>query len=181
MAVTGIVLAAGAGSRLGTPKALVRTADGEPWVARASALLQLAGCERVVVVLGASAGDARALVPARAEIVLADDWAEGMSASLRAGLAAATGTAALITLVDLPELPLAVVRRVARGRPTTTDLRQATYGGRPGHPVLIGAAHWQAVAATVSGDRGARPYLVEFGVDEVECGDLWGGADVDRR
>jgi CTP:molybdopterin cytidylyltransferase MocA len=180
MAVTGIVLAAGAGTRLGMPKALVRTADGEPWVARASALLQMAGCDRVVVVLGAEAARARELVPPRAEVVVAENWTEGMSASLRVGLEAATGTAALMTLVDLPELPLAVMRRVLRGRQSTTDLRQATYGGRPGHPVLIGAAHWQAVAATVEGDRGARGYLVEFGVDEIECGDLWDGADVDR-
>jgi CTP:molybdopterin cytidylyltransferase MocA len=180
MAVTGIVLAAGAGSRLGMPKALVRAADAEPWVARATALLQLAGCERVVVVLGAESRMARQLVPPRATVVVAEDWAQGMSASLRAGLAAATGDAALITLVDLPELPVEVVRRVLRGRPARTDLRQAVYGGRPGHPVLIGAAHWHAVAATVEGDRGARPYLVEFGVDEVECGDLWDGNDVDR-
>lgn len=180
MAVTGIVLAAGAGTRLGRPKALLRTADAEPWVARATALLQLAGCERVVVVLGAQAVDARPLVPPRATVVVAEDWAEGMSASLRAGLAAASGDAALITLVDLPELPVSVVKRIVRGRPTKTDLRQAVYEGRPGHPVLIGAAHWQAIAATVEGDRGARSYLVEFGVEEIECGDLWTGFDVDR-
>ena len=181
MALTGIVLAAGAGTRLGSPKALLRTPDAQPWVARATAVLQMAGCERVVVVLGARAEEAKLLVPSRATVVVAPDWRQGMSASLRAGLGAATGDAAVVTLVDLPELPLSVVQRLTRGRVRTTDLRQAVYGGRPGHPVLIGAAHWNAVAATVEGDRGARPYLVEFGVEEIECGDLWDGADVDRR
>ena len=178
--MTGIVLAAGAGARAGGPKALRRTADGEPWVARAATLLQWAGCDRVVVVLGARAAEARPLVPDRAIVTVAEDWAEGMSASLRAGLAAATGDAALVTLVDLPELPLAVVQRTVRARVRPTDLRQAVYAGRPGHPVLIGAAHWGAIASSIDGDRGARPYLVEFGVDEVECGDLWTGADVDN-
>jgi CTP:molybdopterin cytidylyltransferase MocA len=180
MALTGIVLAAGAGTRIGGPKALRRTTDGEPWVARAASLLHLAGCDRVVVVLGAGAAEARPLVPDRAFVTVAPDWADGMSASLRAGLAAATGEAAVVTLVDLPDLPLPVVQRVVRSRVRSTDLRQAIFAGRPGHPVLIGAAHWQAVAATVEGDRGARPYLLEFGAEQIECGDLWDGHDVDR-
>jgi CTP:molybdopterin cytidylyltransferase MocA len=59
-------------------------------------------------------------------------------------------------------------------------LRQAVFGGRPGHPVLIGREHWTAVADALAGDRGARGYLVAHGVDEVECGDLFDGHDIDR-
>lgn len=180
--LTGIVLAAGGGSRMGGPKALLRDADGG-WLARATSVLLAAGCERVVVVLGAGAQAARALMPANPGVtsVVADRWGEGMSHSLRAGLAAATGDAAVLTLVDLPGLPAGVVRRMCAAPVSADSLRRATYDGRPGHPVLLGRAHWAAIAEQVAGDRGALEYLAAHGVVQVECGDLFDGRDVDRR
>ncbi|MBF0816042.1 nucleotidyltransferase family protein, partial [Microbacterium paludicola] len=88
-AVCGIVLAAGAGTRFGGPKALARTPDGTPWIVRAVDALWAGGCDEVLVVLGAGAAEAAALIPPGARMVVADDWAEGASASLRAGIAAA--------------------------------------------------------------------------------------------
>lgn len=181
MDVTGIVLAAGAGTRFGGPKALATTADGIPWLALSTRLLRDAGCDRVVVVLGASAVEARHLLPVDAAIrsVTQPDWHRGMGHSLRAGLAAASGDAALIALVDMPDLPLEVVRRVLATGASGGTLTQAVFGGRPGHPVVIGRDHWQPAAATLDGDHGARGYLVAHGVTEVECGDLFDGRDVD--
>jgi CTP:molybdopterin cytidylyltransferase MocA len=178
--LTGIVLAAGAGSRLGRPKALMRTADGEPWVARAVGLLRAAGCDHVLAVLGAAAEQAATLVPADTDILVVEDWAEGMGESLRQALAAAHGDVAVITLVDLPDLPLGVVSRVLRQPIDDSTLTQAVFGGRPGHPVLIGRAHWAGVTSTLVGDRGARDYLAAHGAAEVECGDLFDGHDIDR-
>jgi CTP:molybdopterin cytidylyltransferase MocA len=178
--LTGIVLAAGAGSRLGRPKALMLTADGEPWVARAARLLQASGCARVLVVLGAAAQQATALVPVGSEILVVDNWVDGMGESLRAALAVASGDAALISLVDLPDLPVDVISRMLAEPTTPHTLRQAVFEGRPGHPVLIGRSHWARVASTLVGDRGAREYLVANGVVEVECADLFDGHDVDR-
>jgi len=175
--VCGIVLAAGAGTRAGGPKALLTAADGESWISLACRALLEGGCDRVVVVLGAEAERARSLVPSGVATVVATDWEAGMSASLRAGLAAATGDAALVTLVDLPELPVAVVRRMLSA---SAPLRQAVFGRRPGHPVFIAASHWAGVAASLDGDRGARQYLVAHAVDEIECGDLWDGEDRDE-
>lgn len=173
MSVTGIVLAAGAGRRAGFPKALARTPDGTPWLELAVAAL--APCDRVVVVLGAALD-----VPTvDAEVVVAADWATGQSASLRAGLAAATGDAALVTLVDYPRMPVAAAERMLRGAGRTA-LAQATYRGRPGHPVLLGAEHWPSLAASLEGDRGARAYLRAHGALEVRCDDLWDGEDDDR-
>ena len=165
--LVGIVLAAGAGTRAGGPKA---RRDG--WLAHAVGVLRQAGCERVIAVLGA------AIVPTDAEVVVADDWAEGLGASLRAGLAAASGDAALVTLVDLPGMPVAAAARIVAGA-TPSSLRRAVYAGRPGHPVLLGRDHWDAVAAAAHGDRGAGPYLRAHAAEDVECGDLWDGADVD--
>jgi len=197
MAVTGVVLAAGAGTRMGMPKALV-VQHGEPWSARAVRLLLDAGCDRVVVVLGASATEALAHVPTDDTVstVINDDWSSGMASSLRAGLtavassaaglsaarlsaagpSAAPGDAALITLVDTPGLPLEAVRRVLA---SAAPLARAVYDGRPGHPVLIRSAHWAGTAASVSGDQGARDYLEAHGVADIECGDLWSGRDID--
>ena len=55
MTVDGLLLAAGAGSRMGRPKALVRGDDGEPWMVRSVRALTDGGCAQVTVVLGASA------------------------------------------------------------------------------------------------------------------------------
>ena len=193
--LTGIVLAAGAGSRLGRPKALMRTGDGEPWVARATQLLRAAGCEHVLVVLGAAAAEATVLVPAGIDILVVENWADGMGESLRQALCATLAEvarvdatpehapeadAALITLVDLPGLPLAVTARILAVSIDDNTLTQAVFGWVPGHPVLIGSAHWAAIIPTLVGDRGAREYLVSHGVVEVECGDLFDGHDIDR-
>lgn len=184
------MLAAGAGTRFGGPKALARTPDGEPWIARAVATLTESGCREVVVILGARADEARPLVPDTATVVVAADWAEGLSASLRAALRALgerpadrPADRAVIVPVDTPDLPVAAVRRVVAASVTTgaQTLARAVYANRPGHPVVLGRAHWRELAATARGDRGAGPYLRAHGATGIECGDLWDGADIDRR
>ena len=58
----GLLLAAGSGSRMGGPKALVRGAGGEPWARAAARSLHEGGCPQVVAVLGAAGGEAEALL-----------------------------------------------------------------------------------------------------------------------
>ena len=147
-AAVGLLLAAGAGRRMGGPKGLLRDADGTPWVARAAGALRDGGCEPVIVIVGAAASEVAALVPAWAHVVPAQDWADGMGASLRAGLAAAehssgpgraelSGTAAelaVVTLVDLPGVDAAVVARLLDRcpRPGQGRVRRgARASGRP--------------------------------------------------
>jgi CTP:molybdopterin cytidylyltransferase MocA len=183
--VHGLLLAAGAGSRMGTPKALVHDPDGTSWLQRAVAALQQGGCDGVTVVLGAAAEEARALVPGGVRVLVAEDWATGMGASLRAGLeAVAVGqdvSAVLVSLVDLTDVGPEVVARVLGPGATGETLRRASYDGRPGHPVLIGRDHWSGVARSAAGDRGARSYLAAHDVELVECADLASGRDVDHR
>ncbi|WP_431796259.1 nucleotidyltransferase family protein [Microbacterium enclense] len=179
----GLVLAAGAGRRFGGPKALASDADGVPWVEKAVRALSAGGCDPVLVVLGAAADSAGRLVPAGTTIVRAKGWSEGVSASLRAGLEAAASTpapAVVVIPVDTPDLPAAAVTRLA-SRASDDALAFAAYDGAPGHPVVIGRAHWIAVAAAVRGDAGARPYLRAHRAEAVECADLWSGADRDVR
>jgi CTP:molybdopterin cytidylyltransferase MocA len=187
MTEVGVVLAGGAGTRFGMPKALVRADDGTPWLELACRALLDGGCADVVVVLGARAEEARELVPAVARFAVAADWASGIAASLRAGLAAAEATAAdaaVVTLVDLPGLRADAVRRVLGAAQEPDAARQtlarAVYGGRPGHPVLVGRAHWRLLAEAVRGDTGAGPYLRAGGAVAVDCTDLGGGDDIDQ-
>lgn len=177
MTTTGVLLAAGAGRRMGRPKALV-----DDWLARS--VQSLADCDGVVVVLGAAADEARALLDVHGvTIVVAPDWDEGMGASLRAGLRRledGTATRCVVTLVDLPDVTAPVVRRMLARRDTADVLARATYDGRPGHPVLLGRDHWSGVIESAVGDRGARAYLGTHDVEPVECGDLATGLDVDE-
>lgn len=165
------------------PKALASGPDGVPWLrARASALAE-GGCDPVLVVLGASATDAAALLPEYATAVVAADWEHGMGASLRAGLRAAAHVqpvpdAVLVVLVDLPGVTAGAVARLA-ALAAPSALAQATYGGVPGHPVLLGREHWPGAAAAARGDQGARAYLNGRDLALVECGDVGDGMDVD--
>jgi molybdenum cofactor cytidylyltransferase len=205
--IAGLVLAAGAGSRYGMPKALARGDDGTSWLVRTISTLTDAGCTPVIVVLGAQAGEARALLadsglsgaegPGTSVVVTqADDWAEGLSASLRAGLrqAAALPSAPIavaIVPVDVPGLRTSTVARLIGALPDESDsgaqgvgphtLRQASFDARPGHPVVIGRAHWAALIGSASGDTGARPYLRAHDPRLVDCTDLETGLDVDTR
>ncbi|MGH3361096.1 MAG: nucleotidyltransferase family protein [Nocardioides sp.] len=183
MTLHGLLLAAGAGSRMGTPKALVRDPDGTSWIRRTVGVLRDGGCGAVTVVLGASADEAvELLADLDVHVVVAEGWAEGMAASLRAGLTALDETdasCAVISLVDLPDVSAEVVRRVIATGAGTDRLARATYDGRPGHPVLIGRDHWAGVLDSLAGDAGARPYLDVHEVTGVECGDLATGRDRD--
>ncbi len=190
MRLAGLLLAAGAGRRMGGPKALLSAADGTSFLDRAVGVLLDGGCESVTVVLGASADRARELLGRRndrhpVDVVVAEDWDEGMGASLRAGLRALASAssevaAALVTLVDLPDVDARVLRRVAASGAGPGTLVRATYAGVPGHPVLIGRDHWAGVAATARGDQGARAYLRSHPAAGCECGDLATGRDLDR-
>lgn len=183
MRVAGLLLAAGAGRRMGGPKALVEL-GGEPLVARALRALRGAGIDPRLVVLGAEAHRAEPVVAAtdpEAAVVVAPDWADGMGASLRAGLAVVPGDvdAVLVLLVDTPGIGPAALARVAavadRGR-----IARGSYHGRPGHPVLFGAAHLPGVAAAAHDDVGARGYLADRDdVRPVEVGDVATRDDVD--
>ena len=162
------------------PKALMRDADGTSWLQRSVAVLVDGGCDAVTVVLGARAEEARPLVPDGVTVVVAGDWEDGMSASLRAGLAAlGDDDAVVLSLVDLPDVSAEVISRVVAAGAGPAILSRATYDGRPGHPVVIGREHWAGVAESATGDHGAKPYLAAHRVTLVECGDLATGRDQD--
>lgn len=170
----GVLLAAGAGARYGMPKVL---AEQGRWLRAAVTALRDGGCADIVVVLGAAVVP----VPAPARAVVAEQWSQGLSASLRAGIAAIDADFAVISLVDTPDIGADAVRRV-RAAAAQTGLARGVYEGRPGHPVVIARRFWPDLLAAVHGDTGAGPFLrSRADVIDVECGDLAGGLDVDVR
>lgn len=175
-AVAGIVLAAGAGTRYGMPKVLAQQGQ---WLSSAVEALSVGGCDDVVVVLGAAIVD----VPPPARAVVAEDWADGMSASLRAGLAAVPEAEyVVVRLVDTPDVGAEVVGRVlTAARASSSGLARAVYGGRPGHPVVLARRHVPDLVDTLAGDGGGRAFLSRReDVTGVECGDAATGVDVDE-
>jgi molybdenum cofactor cytidylyltransferase len=170
----GLVLAAGEGRRFGGPKQLARVA-GRPLVEHA--LAAVGRLDRVVVVLGARADEVRAGADlAGAEIVVCAEWADGMGASLRHGLAALQDAdEVVIVLADQPFITPAVVARV---RAAPGDAARAVYDGAPGHPVVI-RRPVLARTGELRGDSGFRDLLTA--VTEVECADLADPTDIDTR
>ena len=180
-----MLLAAGSGRRYGQPKALVDTGSG-PWVL--GALEALRCCDPRLVVVGAGGADVAALLPADVLVVGNPGHAEGMGSSLRLGLQALAGAApgsdaAVVLLVDLPGVGVAVTERLVRaaGPPASarTALLRAAFDGSPGHPVLLGRAHWPGVIASAVGETGARGYFRQHPPRLVECADIGSGEDVD--
>ena len=193
MRTTGVVLAAGAGTRLGLgPKALLPY-RGRPLVEAIAGTLLDGGCREVVVVLGAGAAQVEAAARLDGCRVLTNpEWESGMGSSFLLGNQAADPTDhLLIALVDQPGLtPESVHRLLSSHRPGRITAaayrrRDSNDGGgtalRRGHPLLIDASLREAVCATVTGDAGARGFLHSHPdlVDEVDCSDQSTGEDVD--
>jgi len=182
--VVGLVLAAGAGRRLGLgAKALLRS-GGATLAERAVEVLRSGGCEPVLVVLGAQAEEVSPLVSAAgATVVVNADWASGLASSFRAGVAALPEDAGrvVVLLVDQPGVGAeAVARLLAEHRPGTVTAAEYREGGAR-HPMVFDADLVRAAADLAEGDRGARAYLRQHPelLHLVDCADLGSAADVD--
>ncbi len=176
--VAGIVLAAGRSSRMAPHnKLLVPDRAGRPMVARVVDNLLSSAARPVIVVTGNREEEVRAAIAGRpVQFVHAADYADGLSASLRAGIAAVPGTAAA-ALVCLGDMPLVTGRMIERlieaydadeGRSVVVP----TCRGKIGNPVLWDRRFFPDIAGLV-GDVGARPLLERHSehVAQVELDD----------
>jgi molybdenum cofactor cytidylyltransferase len=156
-----VVLAAGASTRFGSPKQLVRV-DGRPLlhtvVARA---VELAG-HSVTVVLGAHAGELSALLRhSPASVIVNRDWEEGIASSIRAGVTRVSSACdgVLLLLADQPNVSTEDLRRLAGAWRRQTDyIVAAQYGTATGVPAIFPRTSF-ADLASLRGDRGARSLL----------------------
>jgi molybdenum cofactor cytidylyltransferase len=163
-----IVLAAGASTRFGSPKQLVRL-NGRPLLHLAvSRAVEIAG-QAVTVVLGANAAELAPLLRhTPAAIVINRDWAEGMGSSVRTGIARvpAAADAALLMLADQPAVTAEDLRRlVGTWRRQPQCIVAAHYAGTAGVPAIFPREDFAALSA-LRGDAGART-LLKRGGDRV--------------
>ncbi len=164
---TAVLLAAGAGTRLGRgPKALLPF-RGRPLIEHQIRVLRDGGCDSVLAVLGAGSTDVLAAARLQgATVVRNPHWQEGMGSSYRCGVAAALerhAGAVLVALVDQPGLTPAVVARLlaaaTTGRITAAGYRDEKTGTlRRGHPVLFDAPLAACSLEPLGGARGGEAH-----------------------
>jgi molybdenum cofactor cytidylyltransferase len=161
-----ILLAAGGSSRLGQPKQLLDY-RGRPLLRHAAETALASRCRPVVVVLGAEVEACTAALqglPVR--LVINADWRDGLSTSLRAGLAALENEtpaidAVILSVADQPLLtPLLLDSLIEYHLRTGATRVAAEYGGKPGVPALFPRSLFPALKC-LRGDEGARALLRE--------------------
>lgn len=164
-----LILAAGQSRRMGGRDKLLEEIDGVPLITRL-ARAALATGQPVLVTLppqGAARRAALQCEPVRA--VTVDRAADGMAASLVAGLAALpeTADAVMILLGDLPEIGADDLRAVMAAAASAPQAiwRGATEDGRPGHPVVFPGRLFTELAG-LQGDSGAQAVI------QAHAGDL---------
>jgi len=164
--VAAVVLAAGAARRMRGADKLMEPVAGRPVLRAVAEAAKASRADEVVVVLPPEAVVRReALAGLEVGIVEAADWAEGMAASLRAGVAAvaARADAVVVLLADMPEVGAGEIDRLIAAYDPEEGreiCRAVSAEGVPGHPVLFGRRFFETLAG-LSGDRGAREVLAE--------------------
>ena len=164
--IAALVLAAGASSRMGRPKAALPLGPGLGTVlSRGVATLLAAGVPRVVVVAGAhpdAVRDALDGTDARVSVVDNPAWAVGQLSSLIRGLDAVDDgrlDAVLMTLVDVPLVAPATVRHlIDTWRETRAPIVRPARGDTHGHPVLFDRSIFAELRAA-DPTRGAKPVV----------------------
>jgi len=156
-----LLLAAGGSRRLGKPKQLLEI-DGEPLVRRAARALLATRPSELYVVVGARADEVfAALAGVVTRRINCGDWTSGLSASLRAGLAALPGEtdAALVALCDQPAMDAAHLDRLVEAfRAQPGRAVASAYAGVLGVPAVLPRAWFDEILA-LQGDAGARELL----------------------
>ena len=186
-----LVLAGGAGRRFGGAKLTTAWRGGvlldgalrSAFEAPVDEVIVVSGCDPGVAPAARAFADAHG-EGARLRLTYAEDWAQGLSASLRAGLALVRpqSRAAFVFLGDMPDIPQGLPYRMAEAFAPGVVAVAPVLDGEPGHPALLGAELF-AAARRLTGDRGARPLMEAQGERFVRLAGQDPGVlfDVDTR
>ena len=171
-----MILAAGASTRMGAPKQLLRL-DGRTLLRRTVDAVLASAAWPAVVVLGAHREAVRPEV-ARLPVLVAENpaWEEGLASSIRAGIQildtfSLSLDAGLLVVVDQPAFsPAAIARLTDASLRSGKSIVAARYDGHPGPPVLFARRHFHELL-DLHGPGGARP-LLERHADQLATVDL---------
>jgi molybdenum cofactor cytidylyltransferase len=163
MNVAAIVLAAGRSTRMAPRNKLLEEIGSETMVRRVTRLALASSAKPVIVVTGFEAeAVGAALSGLDVRLVHNPSYAEGLSTSLRAGLAALPSSCdgALICLADMPWVEGSVLQTLitAFAANGPHSICVPTHHGRQGNPVLFGSAYFPEMKS-LSGDMGAKPLM----------------------
>jgi molybdenum cofactor cytidylyltransferase len=168
--VHGVVLAAGAGRRMGRRPKLLLAHEGRTIIEHSVGAVLAAGLERTVVVLGHKADTIRRILtaawPDRPDLRLVEnpDYLSGQAGSIRAGLLATSAHGVLFHLADQPLVGPGVIRGLVQAYlagPEAPAVVAPTCGGRRGNPVLIDRRLFPLLLS-LTGDRGPGALLPDY-------------------
>ena len=166
-----VVLAAGASTRLGTPKQLLPY-NGTTFIRRTIETSLLAQADSVHVVFGYEAKKMKSEISdLQVDIVLNPHWQNGISTSIRSGIQSLESNidAAIIVLCDQPKLSTAILN---------TSIVTCTYAGTVGVPTLYDRRIFPELLA-LRGDNGAKPIIERYAAERIEIDFSGGEVDID--
>ena len=178
---TGILLAAGQGTRFGGDKLLHPLTDGTPMAVACARILHAALAHCIAVVGDAHSELARQLAAEDLQVVANPRACEGMGTSIARGVAASRDAGGwVIALADMPGVPVRMVQAVVDGLEGGASIIAPVSRGQRGHPVGFASLHGPALLA-LRGDRGAREVITRHHNDLVliETGDQGVIQDID--
>jgi nicotine blue oxidoreductase len=187
--ISAVVLAAGAGSRFGGGK-LLASYQGRPLVEAVLRKLHGAPVNEIIAVVGDKTGEEEERLRQVCSLygaLIAENpkWEEGISASVKRGLAAVSpdADAAVVVLGDQPLVGAWAVGRLVEAHEAGATVAVATYGGKRRNPALFARGTWPMLEEELSGDEGARGFFRRHPemVTEVPCDDVADPTDVDTR
>jgi molybdenum cofactor cytidylyltransferase len=179
-AVTAIVLAAGASTRMGQPKLLLEV-GAIPLVRRVAEAAAGSRAGSVLVVTGDQDAAIREALGDTAPTLRNDIAGEGLASSIACGVAEADArgaTAVVLLLADQPAVSAGLLDHLLDAYESGRDPVASDYEGGPGPPALFARRHYAALRA-LQGDRGAKALLQSEGDDVARVSFPEGALDVD--
>jgi molybdenum cofactor cytidylyltransferase len=161
-----IILAAGSSSRLGKTKQNL-VFQGSTLLQRTIKAALAADCRQIVVVLGANAETIEPTITNEPiKIIHNIDWEEGMSSSIRNGLAALLKAnpqmqAVILMLCDQPFADTAIINQLIQASVNKKNLVACSYNGTIGVPALFDKNHFSELLA-LQGNEGAKKLLLKY-------------------
>ena len=165
--VTGVILAAGRGERMGEPKQLLPL-GGKPMVWHVATAACLADFDEVILITGAYGTIVQqALQDLPLQVIHNADWAQGQSTSVKKAVYSikAEEQAVVFLLADQPLVDVSLMNeliKVYHKKDTKASIIIPRALNKPGNPVLFDLGIWRSALLQLSGDEGARQIIRQY-------------------